>query len=82
MKTCPLCRGAKTKIIARPVELGGVAGKSALAAKLLAMSDKGLCGNYANTDMYTYKQKNGKPYFRVGARKFFSRESFVETFKL
>lgn len=78
MKSCPSCRKPATatqrmaKISSR--------GDGILATALLKMSDKGLSGNLANTDHYTYKQKNGQPYFRVGTRKFFSRDEFKAAF--
>ena len=80
MKSCPECRGVKSRAPKPRVTGSGL--KSAFAAQMLAMVDKGNYGNLANTDFYAYKQKNGELYVRVGSRKFFSRKAFMGAFGL
>ena len=74
MLKCPACR-KPAKMAERMAKVSS-RGNSILATALLKMADKGLQGNLTNTDHYTYKQKNGEIYFRVGSRKFFSRDEF------
>jgi hypothetical protein len=76
MKTCPACRKPAT-VAVRMAKVNS-RGNAILATALLNMADKGLQGNLANTDHYTYKQKNGELYFRVGTVKYFSRKAFIE----